>query len=125
MSTKTAEKNQRRFSRIPFEASVTLNSPKGKWTGKLLDISLNGVLITRPLSWLENNENRVMLEIHPPGEQFNIRMEVEAVHVEKECVGLRCVHIDLDSVSHLRRLIELNIGDDDILQRELTELIKN
>jgi len=124
MSQENAEQNRRRFSRIPFEASVTLNSPKGKWTAKLLDISLNGALISRPQGWIENHEARIMLEIHPPGDQFYIRMEVEPMHVEKERIGLRCIHIDLDSVSHLRRLVELNIGDDTSLNRELGELIR-
>jgi len=123
MSQIKAEPNRRRFSRIPFEASVSLSSPKGKWMAKLLDISLNGVLITRPQGWIENHGCCLMLEIHPPGDQFFIRMEVEPAHLDKEAIGLRCEHIDLDSISHLRRLIELNIGDDDVLNRELGELI--
>jgi hypothetical protein len=38
-------------------------------------------------------------------------------------MGLQTEHIDLDSISHLRRLIELNVGDADILNRELGELV--
>ncbi len=51
-----------------------------------------------------------------------IRMEVSVSHIENGHVGCRCKHIDLDSVSHLRRPVELNIGDTDILNRELSEL---
>ena len=38
-------------------------------------------------------------------------------------LGLFCHHIDIDSITHLRRLIELNLGDETLLQRELAELL--
>ncbi|MGF1806791.1 PilZ domain-containing protein, partial [Aliivibrio sifiae] len=31
-------------------------------------------------------------------------------------------HIDIDSISHLKRLIELNVGNSDMLLRQLSEL---
>ena len=30
--------------------------------------------------------------------------------------------IELDSIVHLKRLVELNLGDESLLERELTEL---
>ena len=59
---------RRRFTRIPFEASVTLSNPTGSWTGKLLDISLNGVLISRPQNWNVAKEPKYLVEIHPTDE---------------------------------------------------------
>ena len=91
--------------------------------GKLLDISLKGVLVSRPQAWPETHEGNLMLEVHPPGNPYTIRMEVEPVHTESDHLGFICQHIDLDSVSHLRRLIELNVGDDEILHRELGDLV--
>ncbi|MDF3823246.1 PilZ domain-containing protein, partial [Leptospira sp. 96542] len=38
-------------------------------------------------------------------------------------VGLQCAHIDLDSVTHLRQLIERNMQDPALLGRELAVLI--
>jgi len=43
-------------------------------------------------------------------------------HVEGGRVGLRRTHIDIESVTHLRRLVELNLGDPALLERELHEL---
>ena len=37
-------------------------------------------------------------------------------------LGLRCVDIDLDSITHLRRLVELNLGETELLERELSAL---
>ena len=49
-------------------------------------------------------------------------MDVTVAHLNGTSVGVRCVTIDIDSASHLRRLLELNLGDADLLSRELTEL---
>jgi hypothetical protein len=52
-----------------------------------------------------------------------VRMEVSLKHIEGQHAGFRCEHIDLDSISRLRRLVELNLGDSESLHRELTELM--
>jgi hypothetical protein len=113
---------RRRFSRIPFEAAVSISNPRGIWHAKLLDISLKGILITRPQSWTLQNGDPLLVEVHPPEQPFSIRMEMKAAHISDDSVGFECTHIDIDSASHLRRLVELNIGDDRILNRELSEL---
>lgn len=121
----TDNTERRRFTRVPFEASVSISNPTGKWTGKLLDISLNGVLISQPQNWMNKNDTQYLLEIHPADGVFQIRMEVTVSHQENQTIGLQCNHIDIDSISHLRRLVELNVGDEDILNRELSALISN
>jgi len=44
-------------------------------------------------------------------------------HSEAGHIGLTCQHIDLDSAAHLRRLVELNLGDETQLRRKLQALI--
>lgn len=114
---------RRKFTRIPFEASVSLTSPSGNWTGKLLDISLNGLLISKPQNWSVAKDPKYLVEIHPADEVFTIRMESSVAHSEDQQVGLQCNFIDIDSASHLRRLVELNIGDEQVLYRELSALL--
>lgn len=116
---------RRRFTRVPFEASVTITNPSGSWTAKLKDLSLNGVLVSIPQNWLTNDKQQCLLEINPADNAFFIQMEATISHQEKNTVGFRCDHIDIDSISHLRRLIELNIGDEDILNRQLSALTSN
>jgi hypothetical protein len=50
-------------------------------------------------------------------------MSALVVHQTLKQLHLACISVDLDSVSHLRRLIELNIGDASAAERELSELI--
>jgi len=52
-----------------------------------------------------------------------IKMSGNVAHREGVQVGFRCVEIDIDSIAHLRRLVELNLGDEDLLERELSALI--
>ncbi|CCQ10776.1 hypothetical protein PALB_16430 [Pseudoalteromonas luteoviolacea B = ATCC 29581] len=56
------------------------------------------------------------------GSDIEIAMQVEVRHIEDNHLGLHCSQIDLESVTHLKRLIELNLGDDTILHRELEQL---
>jgi hypothetical protein len=114
--------NRRQFSRIHFDASVFLRNPAGKWTAKLLDVSLKGALVSRPLHWTASQNDQVFIEIHLPEAPFTLYMECIVAHVHEDKIGLQCTHIDIDSISHLRRLVELNVGDDSILERELGHL---
>jgi hypothetical protein len=50
-------------------------------------------------------------------------MNTRVAHLENTHVGLRCESIDLDSMAHLRRLLELNSGDPELVERELSALI--
>lgn len=115
--------NRRQFSRIHFDASVFLRNPAGKWTAKLLDISLKGALISRPAHWTAKQSDPIFIEIHLPEAPFTLHMECVVAHESAEKIGLQCTHIDIDSISHLRRLVELNIGDDQALDRELAHLV--
>lgn len=113
----------RRFTRVPFQASVRLRGSDGDKQGKLLDISLKGILIARPLDWSARIGEPVEVEITLADSDVMIRMQASLAHLEAERAGFTCHHIDLDSASHLRRLIELNLGNEAQLQRELHAMI--
>jgi len=51
-----------------------------------------------------------------------VQMEVRLAHSRDGLLGFECRAIDLDSLSHLRRLVELNLGDARLLDRELAAL---
>ena len=51
-----------------------------------------------------------------------IDMQVTVAHHEDGRIGFHCEAIDLESISHLRKLVELNLGDADLVNRELVQL---
>ncbi|MGA7800805.1 MAG: PilZ domain-containing protein [Gammaproteobacteria bacterium] len=116
-----AKAPQRRFSRVPFDASATLSDADHQWDTEVMDLSLKGALIRRPADWsgFTGNHYRLRLQLD---EDVEIDMDVTVAHVEEDRVGLTCRDIDVDSVTHLRRLVELNLGSADLLERELAAL---
>ena len=116
-----SDRRQRRFTRIPFDVPVTLNSAAGSWDAELIDISLHGALIKAPAPMTEATEHQYQLSVHLDG-GHNICMDVVIAHQRDDELGLRCVDIDLESVTHLRRLIELNLGETELVERELSAL---
>lgn len=122
MSTEQPFYNKRRFSRIAFDTEVNLVSAERTWKSHLVDISLKGMLITIPNNWNGEVGDHYLAELIMGDQETVIRMEVSVTHISKKTAGFHCELIDLDSISHLRRLVELNIGDTDILNRELSEL---
>lgn len=114
--------NRRQFTRIAFDSPVHLTNNSGIWKSELLDISLNGVLVEKPSNWNAKVTDEFLLKLTLHESDIEIRMDVEVAHIESDRVGFHCKHIDLDSISHLRRLVELNVGDTDILHRELSAL---
>ena len=52
-----------------------------------------------------------------------IAMGGELAHVEQGHAGVLCRSIDLESITHLRRLIAMNLGDPAASERELKALI--
>lgn len=118
-------KERRLFSRIPFNGSVTLTSDEGRWVCNLVDISLKGVLIDQPEEWTGKLGQPFQLEISLSEGKVNITMDVATSHIRDQRIGFCCTHIDLESITHLRRLLELNIGDEEQMNRELSALIFN
>jgi hypothetical protein len=49
-------------------------------------------------------------------------MSGSIVHLEGAHVGIKCLDIDVGNLTRLRRLIELNTGDADLVDRELSLL---
>lgn len=111
----------RRFTRIDFEAKARLYSADSVWDTQLIDISLKGALCARPANWQGASGDSYRLELQLPGAS-GISMSATAAHISDDRIGFQWNKIDLDSFSHLKRLIELNIGDGDLLNRELSVL---
>jgi hypothetical protein len=115
-------KDNRRFTRIPFSAVVKLTAGSS-WQCELLDVSLKGALLSRPAGWQGKLGDKASLELRPENSDIVIVMNGEVAHVETARMGLRCTDIDVESISHLKRLVELNLGNADQLTRELHALI--
>jgi len=113
--------DRRRFQRIEFDAATELVQGGRRWPVELHDLSLKGLLVRRPEGWDADAEQPFEARVRL-ADDAEVRMEVAMTHEEGDLIGFVCQHIDLDSIAHLRRLVELNLGDEALLERELAAL---
>lgn len=117
--------DRRQFSRIAFHTPARLDCTGSRIDVVVLDISLKGALIRLPAETALNEGAVCVLRIHLDEAESGdlISMDTRVAHVEGSKVGLLCQTIDIDSVTHLRRLVELNLGDPILLDREFSALV--
>ena len=115
-------KSLRHFFRVPFNAAVQLHLHDRSIEVQLIDIALKGALVKTPTAQalVLQEKCRLVLPLTEGGE--GITMAGRVVHLDAEHVGIECLDIDVPSLTQLRRLIELNTGDGDLMKRELSQL---
>lgn len=91
------------------------------WETKLVDISLKGVLIEHPSNWNDKVGSHYRMDMRINNSVI-ISMGVITAHIMPHRVGFQWQKIDLDSFAKLKRLVELNLGDPELLNRELSAL---
>lgn len=112
--------DRRHFSRIHFDAWVELRQGARLWRAAVVDLSLQGLLVREPADW-DAADDTIHAAIQLDQSAI-IHMNVRCRHRRDRVIGFVCEHIDLESVALLRRLVELNLGDPDLLERELGAL---
>ena len=116
-----AANERRRFHRIAFDAPTEITQGDRHWAVELHDVSLKGLLIKRPDGRNGDPGQAFNANIHL-ADNTRVQMEVVLTRTQADLHGFVCRHINLDSISHLRRLVELNLGDESLLERELAAL---
>lgn len=119
-----SDSNERRiFSRVNFDAWAELRQGEQHWRAPLLDLSLKGLLVSEPEDWRADPQRPVIAAIHLDN-HLAIEMTVVLRHRDSGHLGFECSSIDIDSITNLRRLVELNLGDPELLERQLGALGK-
>jgi len=115
----------RRFTRVPFNVEVRIDEPQTQqsWNSELIDISLKGLKLSRPHKWKETEHSHFKITLLLARHDTEITIQATLKHHDDAVLGFQTIHIDVDSASHLHRLLELNLGDSKLLDREYHELI--
>ena len=125
----TSGGERRQHARIAFHTRAHLRTGDRQSDVEVLDISFKGALLRLPnegetpmTAPLETGAD-CQLEVPLDDTSGTIRMDARVAHVGGGLLGVVCQLIDIDSATHLRRLVELNLGDPALLERELSALI--
>lgn len=121
----SSSSERRRFHRFGFEARAVLRiGAHGRVPCDLIDLSLNGALIEleEPANKDHSGELGLVVRGVVRGDTVTMSMDVEPVRIEGRRLGCRFVNVDPESFANLKSLIEDNLGDVSLLDRELTQL---
>jgi hypothetical protein len=112
---------RRRYSRISFRGEASLQSGNCQRACEVLDLSLRGALVIADFPDLAAGIP-CLLELRL-GSETCVRMDGHVAHCRGTQIGIVCDGTDLDSISHLRRLLSLNLGDASLLEREFSTML--
>lgn len=113
---------RRRFTRIHFDAICTLKTHSDEWKVRLVDICFKGALVeTVEYTPLAKGDEALLIIQLDEGDTC-IEMPVVLNHKEGFHAGFQAKNMELSSMTHLKRLVELNLGDPELLDRELDHL---
>ncbi len=117
--------DNRHTHRISFDCKVEFKARKILYSCELIDISINGALIgncsdeTPP----EGTPCKLTLTLDESS-KVQIVMLGTIAHKTENRLGIHCQTIDIVSMTHLRKLVEYNIGDPELLERDFEALFK-
>ena len=116
---------RRNFQRVPFATQAEINCNGKKYHGELLDISLQGALIQGKETIPLKKGNIYELVIHISDSDITMQFDVNLVHLKKNRFGFRFIGEDTETMTHLRRLLELNLGSSGAIDKEISLLLKD
>lgn len=118
---------RRKFSRVIFSGDCSISEELAGEVEisqtELVDISLNGALVHRPKEWHDEPGAVINLNLTLAGSDIILEINGIVCHQEEGLLGIKFLTLSLESISHLKRLIELNLADEDLMHREMSQLI--
>ena len=115
--------NKRRFSRVSLNVACRLTYREHSEFVDLIDISLKGALVEVKENISPLTGDICLLHISLIPSEISLDFESEVVHLGEGLIGLRFDHMDIDTMIHLRTLLEANTGDPDRIRNELHFLV--
>ena len=114
----------RHSHRVYFDCLVKFETSECQHVCELLDISIQGALIAACSGATPDAGTpcKLTISLNESGETQIIMIGSIAHKIENR-VGIHCESIDVDSMIHLRKLIELNLGDVDLVNRDFDALV--
>lgn len=116
---------RRNFQRVPFATEAEINCEEKKIHGELLDISLQGALIEGKGNIPFETGNICELSVLLVDSEITLQFDVDLVHREDNRLGFKFIGEDTETMTHLKRLLELNIGSSEIIDKEISFWLKN
>lgn len=113
--------DKRRFTRVPFVSRIELTHDQQQWSGNVVDISFNGVLINCEPQIIAQDNQTLNATLYFD-KDYTIHAKLKLAHHHDAFYGFYFDEIDSDSLNHLQRIISYNLGNMQACERELMSL---
>ncbi|QSV45886.1 PilZ domain-containing protein [Geobacter benzoatilyticus] len=113
---------QRHFQRVPFATGSTVEFRGERHDAEVVDISLKGALLRLTGLTSIQRGDVCAVSISLSNSDIVIQFEAEAAHLRDQLLGVKLLKIDIDSMIHLRNIVELNTANPDQVRKELSFL---
>ena len=115
---------RRHYHRFSYSAEARLCADEHISHVHLLDLSLKGALLENSSSKQFTHDQPCTLSIELSEGDQQIHMQGHIAHSRDNHLGFMCDSMDISSATELRRLVELNLADEALLQRDLRALVE-
>lgn len=116
--------DQRSFRRINFETEADILIDNLAVRCKLADLALQGALFCASDALAVEIGKHYQLNIRLPASDLTMQFTAELIHQRGLFYGFIFIAEDSVTMGHLRRLLELNIGDSAETEREFRHWLK-
>ena len=114
---------KRRFARAPFDGSASLTIEGEAFDVVLSDLSLKGALLEHAPDRDVTTGQTGLLTLQLEDTDISIPLQCQITHIGPDRAGVEFMRVDVDAMQHLRRLVELNLGESE--EHELGFLADN
>ena len=115
---------QRSYRRINFQTEADISIGLQRHTCELVDLALQGALFKTDQGLPLRVGDQCRLTIGLPASSLTMEFNGELIHQRGSFYGFIFLSEDMDTMGHLRRLLELNFGDGDEVDREFHHWLK-
>jgi hypothetical protein len=120
------DSDKRKLSRAEFHTTARFITKDVEYELEVVNISLKGLYARKtgenPLPEKGMNGH---VSVRLASSPVTIEVNAKVIHIEEDHVGLKFEGMDVDSLAHLRRLMEMNTGKSNIFVRELSFLLED
>ncbi len=114
---------ERRFSRVRCLENCTVETGSATSEVKLLDISLRGALVEHDSGLPVSRGDRWKITFRLNHSDIVLQFDAEVIHCHEMTAGVKFVEMDLDTLTHLRSLLEARTVNPDLVRHELGFMI--
>lgn len=118
----TADNGQRHFTRVSLHNPAIIATGDTQWDTHLMDLSLSGALLEQPSGWTGKTGDRMRLKLQLADQSY-LEVDAQIRQIDADRLGMSFIDLDDSDRDEIRWLVEINLGDPALLQRELSEFL--